>query len=132
MMEPPANPERFIDVFNGISYGGKIYVNLNANFGFVNIAGHELYQQLEKDRPDLHCWFVEQARTAGFPTTCRQRKIKPGFSCLLAATLRAIPDDRGLHLVNHLVTEPLRLQHLHLCSVLQHLQQNFCFVRSRD
>ena len=48
--------------FNGINYRGTIYVNLDGNRNFINIAGHEIYHSLEKDRPDLHQWFVEQAR----------------------------------------------------------------------
>ena len=50
------------DQFNGIHYRGRNYVNLNANVGFVNVAGHELLHQLKKDRPDLYQWFAAQAR----------------------------------------------------------------------
>ena len=50
------------DQFNGIHYRGRNYVNLNANVGFVNVAGHELFHQLKKDRPDLYQWFAAQAR----------------------------------------------------------------------
>ena len=53
--------ERF-DTFNGINYGGKIYVNLRFDVGFTNIVGHELYHQIKKDRPDLHAWFASRAR----------------------------------------------------------------------
>ncbi|MBV5341121.1 MAG: hypothetical protein J0665_16450 [Deltaproteobacteria bacterium] len=44
-----ANEKRF-DLFNGINYGGNLYVNLNGNVGFVNIVGHELYEQIVKQR----------------------------------------------------------------------------------
>ncbi len=56
-----ATEERF-DQFNGINYGGNLYVNLEGNIGFINIAGHELYEQIVKERPELHSWFTEQAR----------------------------------------------------------------------
>ena len=45
--------EARFDQFNGINYRGNLYVNLAGNVGFINIAGHELYHQIEKDRPDL-------------------------------------------------------------------------------
>lgn len=56
-----ATDERF-DQFNGVHYQGRNFVNLNANVGFVNVAGHEIWHQLKKDRPDLHRWFAQQAR----------------------------------------------------------------------
>lgn len=78
-----ATDERF-DIFNGINYGGKFYINLNSSVGFINITGHELYHQIEKDRPDLHSWFVEQARKhfQNFPEYQRKlnASIKPGES----------------------------------------------------
>ena len=56
-----ATDARF-DQFNGIHYQGRNFVNLNANVGFVNVAGHEIWHQLRKDRPDLYRWFAHQAR----------------------------------------------------------------------
>lgn len=53
--------EKF-NIFNGINFGGTNYINVDANVGFINIVGHELYHQIEKERPDLHQWFSEQAR----------------------------------------------------------------------
>lgn len=53
--------ERF-NLFTGINYGGRIYVNAAGKVGFVNIAGHELYHQIAFDRPDLHEWFALKAR----------------------------------------------------------------------
>ena len=47
--------------FNGINYGGKLYVNLNSNVGYTNVIGHELYHEIAKKRPDLHQWFKAQA-----------------------------------------------------------------------
>lgn len=52
---------RRFNVFNGINYGGTNFINLNANTEFINTVGHELYHDLERDRPDLHQWFREQA-----------------------------------------------------------------------
>lgn len=54
--------EARFDQFNGINYGGNLYINLAGDVGFANVVGHELYHQIEKDRPDLHAWFSEQAR----------------------------------------------------------------------
>ena len=48
----PTEP-RF-DTFNGINYGGTNYINLDADVSFINITGHELYHDLEKQRPDYH------------------------------------------------------------------------------
>jgi hypothetical protein len=53
---------RAANALNGINVAGRGYVNLNGDVRFVNIAGHEIYHSLEKERPDLHQWFVEQAR----------------------------------------------------------------------
>ena len=50
------------DQFNGINLGGRNFINLNADVGFVNITGHELLHQLKRDRPDLYRWFAGQAR----------------------------------------------------------------------
>jgi len=50
------------DQFNGINVGGRHFVNLNANVGFVNVTGHEILHQLKRERPDLYHWFALQAR----------------------------------------------------------------------
>lgn len=48
---------------NGINTAGRLFVNVEANVGFLNVAGHELFHQLKKDRPDLYQWFAGQARS---------------------------------------------------------------------
>lgn len=50
------------DQFDGINYRGRNYINLNAEPGFINVAGHEIGHQLKKDRPDLYQWFANHAR----------------------------------------------------------------------
>lgn len=59
----PIHPtaKRF-DVFNGVHFAGNIYVNTQADVGFANIAGHELFHELKRKRPDLFQWFAEQSR----------------------------------------------------------------------
>ncbi|MFA6904132.1 MAG: hypothetical protein WC236_13735, partial [Gallionellaceae bacterium] len=47
---------------NGVNVSGKMYVNLNGDVSFINTAGHEIFHELERERPDLHQWFKEQAR----------------------------------------------------------------------
>ncbi|NTV13957.1 MAG: hypothetical protein HGA96_08535 [Desulfobulbaceae bacterium] len=42
----PTGPD-FND-FRGINYGGNLYVNLASNGGFINIAGCQLYHQIER------------------------------------------------------------------------------------
>lgn len=54
--------EQRFDGFDGVNYGGYSFINLNTERGFINIAGHELFHSLEKERPDLHAWFKEQAQ----------------------------------------------------------------------
>jgi hypothetical protein len=56
----PSEP-RF-DQFKGVNFGGRHYINLRGDRGFVNITGHELFHQLKRDRPDLYRWFAGQAR----------------------------------------------------------------------
>lgn len=48
--------------FNGINYGGKEYVNLDANVSFINIAGHEIGHTIESNNPALYAWFAQQAK----------------------------------------------------------------------
>jgi hypothetical protein len=50
-----AREERF-NQFNGINYGGNLYINLDGNVGFFNIVGYKLYKQIVKERPDIHFW----------------------------------------------------------------------------
>jgi hypothetical protein len=50
------------DVFGGISFGGRIYINLGSHNGFMQILGHELLHELRKDRPDLYDFFALHAR----------------------------------------------------------------------
>lgn len=48
--------------FEGISYGGRIYVNIaNEQHGFVNILGHELLHQIKEDYPEVYEWFAGEA-----------------------------------------------------------------------
>lgn len=56
--------ERFNE-FNGIyvpSNRKTVYVNTQANVGFVNIAGHELLHDLKRNRPDLYSYLLDNAR----------------------------------------------------------------------
>jgi hypothetical protein len=39
--------EQRFNGFNGVNYGGKLYVNLHGDIGFIHTAGHELYHQIE-------------------------------------------------------------------------------------
>ena len=45
--------ERF-NILNGINLGGRNYINIDADVGFINIVGHELGHDLKRDRPDLY------------------------------------------------------------------------------
>lgn len=70
------------DVFNGfqiLSRPNDVFVNVNARVGFVNIAGHELWHSIERQRPDLIAWYREQSR--GF------YKDLPGYPDRLNALL---------------------------------------------
>ena len=42
---------RRFNILNGINYGGTNYINLDGDVSFINIIGHELYHDLEKERP---------------------------------------------------------------------------------
>lgn len=50
------------NAFNGINVGGVNYVNINGTVSFINTVGHEIYHELERNNPELHQWFVAQAR----------------------------------------------------------------------
>lgn len=67
---------------NGINYQGKLYLNVNADVGFVQLGGHELLHQLKRDRPDLYRWFAGQARVYYKNLSAYQDKLnallKPG------------------------------------------------------
>ena len=41
---------RRFNILNGINYGGTNYINLDGDVSFINIIGHELYHDLEKQR----------------------------------------------------------------------------------
>lgn len=47
--------------YNGVHYQGTLFVNTDANVGFVQIAGHELLHQLRRDQPELYDWFADHA-----------------------------------------------------------------------
>lgn len=49
------------DQFNGINVARRNYVNVEKDISFINIAGHEIYHDIERNRPDLHAWLVKQA-----------------------------------------------------------------------
>ena len=42
---------RRFNILNGINYGGTNYINLAADVSFINVTEHELYRDLEKERP---------------------------------------------------------------------------------
>ncbi|MCC6271400.1 MAG: hypothetical protein IT190_08990, partial [Microbacteriaceae bacterium] len=61
-VEPAAGSK---DPFNGFSISGEhgaVFVNARSNVGFIQVAGHELYHEIERTRPDLIAWYREQAR----------------------------------------------------------------------
>lgn len=63
-IRPIAATGKEFDIFDGVylpSGSGSIYVNVDAQVGFVNIAGHELLHDLKRSRPDLYGWLTEQA-----------------------------------------------------------------------
>lgn len=67
---------------NGVNYQGKLFVNVNADVGFVQLGGHELLHQLKRDRPDLYRWFAARARNHVRDLPAYQAKLnallKPG------------------------------------------------------
>ena len=53
------------NIFNGVyipSRPNDVYVNVAADVGFVNIAGHELWHAIKRQRPDLIDWYREHSR----------------------------------------------------------------------
>ena len=50
------------DLFNGVHAAGEVYVSVTEDVGFVQVAGHELYHDIERTRPDLIRWYTEHAR----------------------------------------------------------------------
>ena len=40
----------------------RIFVNVDSRAGYMNVIGHELYEHLHIDRPDLHQWFASAAQ----------------------------------------------------------------------
>ena len=53
------------DQFNGFyipSQPNAVYVNVAANVGFVNIAGHELWRTIKRQRPELIDWYRQHLR----------------------------------------------------------------------
>lgn len=56
--------ERF-NIFGGVyiaSQPDSLYVNVAGKVGFVNIAGHELWHSIKRQRPDLIEWYRENSR----------------------------------------------------------------------
>lgn len=52
---------RKFNIFNGINVGKTNYINIESEVSFINITGHEIYHDIERNRPDLHEWLKEQA-----------------------------------------------------------------------
>lgn len=56
----PTGPD--VDIFDGVripSNSDAVYVNTQGRVDFVNVAGHELFHDLVKRRPDLYDWYTE-------------------------------------------------------------------------
>jgi GNAT superfamily N-acetyltransferase len=55
--------EKRFSTFGGASFAGRIYVNTErGQYGFVQLAGHELLHHIRADSPALYDWFAEQGR----------------------------------------------------------------------
>ena len=53
------------NIFNGVyipSQPDAVYVNVASNVGFLNIAGHELWHLIKRQRPELIDWYRTQSR----------------------------------------------------------------------
>ena len=64
-IRPVAPTDKQFDIFNGIYIPGQpraVYVNVSNKVGFVTIAGHELWHDIKRDRPDLIAWYRGVAR----------------------------------------------------------------------
>ena len=64
-IRPVAPTEAKFDIFNGVyipSQPNAVYVNVAANVGFINIAGHELWHAIKRQRPDLVKWYRAESR----------------------------------------------------------------------
>ena len=64
-IRPVAPTDKRFDFFNGIyipSQPRAVYVNVNNNVGFVTIAGHELWHDIKRSRPELIAWYREVAK----------------------------------------------------------------------
>jgi hypothetical protein len=63
-VRPVAPTAARFDIFNGVylpSQPQTVFVNTQAKPGFVQVAGHELWHAIERDRPDLIAWYCSAA-----------------------------------------------------------------------
>ena len=61
-VRPVAPTAAKFNIFNGVylaSQPDAVYVNVAADVGFVNIAGHEPWHSIGRVRPDLIDWFQQ-------------------------------------------------------------------------
>lgn len=64
-VRPIAPTAAKFNIFNGVyipSQPNAVYVNVAADVGFINIAGHELWHVIKRQRPDLIEWYQGQSR----------------------------------------------------------------------
>lgn len=65
-VRPVAPTESRFNIFNGVyipSQPDAVYVNVAADVGFLNIAGHELWHVIKRQRPELIDWYLKLAKS---------------------------------------------------------------------
>lgn len=64
-IRPVAPTAAKFNIFNGVytpSQPKAVYVNVASDSGFINIAGHELWHIIKRQRPELIDWYRKQSR----------------------------------------------------------------------
>lgn len=77
-VQPVAPTAARFDIFNGIyipSQPGVVFVNTKAKPGFIQVAGHELWHDIRRARPELVEWFRSVARPYWRDTAAYRAKL---------------------------------------------------------
>lgn len=94
-VRPIAPTEAKLDIFNGVyipSQSKTLYVNVAGKPGFVQIAGHELWHDIKRSRPDLIDWY----RTVAAPYCKNLPEYRTKLNKLLQAGEKEYTPDKAL------------------------------------
>lgn len=94
-VRPVAPTATKFDIFNGVNLPGRpndIFVNVGGNVGFIQVAGHELWHTIARERPDLIKWY----RSVAQPYYKDLPLYQANLNSLLQPGEQAYSDDKAL------------------------------------